>query len=110
MENYFYNPEMMEARTMREWVQWFEEHKTETGYDDVEDWWEECRIRHGLLLKLNNIVAVFDVNGTRVIIEQFDHDDFSIYFDGGSYRDEWQYIAEYFEENFAGAKLENYVN
>lgn len=108
-ESYFYNPEMEEVKTIKEWTKWFEIHKEETGYDDVGDWFEECIFRHGLLIKLNYVIAVFNINEKRVIIEKFDDDYFSIYFDGGSYADSWEYINEYFADNFNGANLNDYI-
>lgn len=109
-EKYYYNPEMAEAKTKKDWFVWFENHKNEIDYDDIDDWWDECRYRHGLLHELKNIIAVFEINNITVIIEKFDNDYFSIYFDGGSYADSWEYIREYFADNFNGANLNDYIN
>lgn len=108
-EKYYFNPEMEEVKTKKEWFAWFEQNKKDIDYDDVEDWWEECRYRHGLLVHLRYIIAVFEINNTTVIVEKFDDDYFSIYFDGGSCADSWEYINEYFADNFNGANLNDYI-
>lgn len=109
-EKYYYNAEMEECKTKKEWFVWFSENGNHDadGWTDAETWFSEM-LHNGLLLELKNVIAVFIINEKLVIVEKFDNDDYSIYFDGGSYADSWEYIAEYFADNFNGANLYDYV-
>lgn len=109
-EKYYYNAEMEECKTKKDWLTWFNENgnKDADGWTDAEIWFSEM-LHDDLLIELENIIAVFTISEKLVIIEKFDNDYFSIYFDGGSYADSWEYIKEYFADNFNGANLNDYI-
>lgn len=109
-EKYYFNPEMEEAKTKKEWFTWFNENgnKDRDGWKDAETWFSDM-LHDGLLVELENIIAIFTIGEKLVIIEKFDNDDYSIYFDSGSYTDSWEYIAEYIADNFNGANLNDYI-
>lgn len=109
-EKYYYNAEMEECKTKKDWFTWFNANgnKDADGWPDTETWFSDM-LHDGLLVELENVIAVFTINEKLVIVEKFDNDDYSIYFDGGSYTDSLEYIAEYFADNFNGANLNDYV-
>ena len=109
-EKYYYNAEIETCLTKSGWLAWFNEngnHDTD-GWTDTETWFSDM-LHNGLLIELENIIAVFTTNETLVVVEKFD-DYYSIYFDDGSYTNSWEYIAEYFADNFNGANLKDYFN
>jgi len=110
-KKFYYNAEMEECKTKKDWFTWFNEngnHDTD-GWTEAETWFSEM-LHDNLFVELENVIAVFTINNKLVIVEKFDNDDYSIYFDGASYTDSWKYIAEYFADNFNGTNLNDYVN
>lgn len=110
-KKYYYNPETETCLIKSGWLVWFNENGNNDtdGWADAETWFSDM-LRNNLFVELENVIAVFTINEKLVIVERFNIDDYSIYFDDASLRGEWNDIAEYFADNFNGASLNDYIN